>query len=37
MSNHYNAEDTLALSCLMKIKKMKINLILAQAGQERVN
>lgn len=37
MNNHCNAEDTLVLSCLMRIEKVKINLILVQAGQEGVN
>lgn len=36
MNNQGNAEDTLALSCLLRIKKMKINL-LVQARQESVN
>lgn len=31
MNNQGNAEDTLALSCLMRIKKMKINLLVVQA------
>lgn len=31
MNNQGNADDTLALSCLMKIKKMKINLLAVQA------